>query len=129
MHAPHGSRGYHQIPGGLQNPPRAQRLPERDIELASRRMAAHQSSHDQALTHNLYYPTSFLPGGDGFRLSPHMRRIRPLPEPLQPHRPLREHRADLQLAAHGFDEPRQSAEIRARRSHATNYQLTVEDFR
>jgi hypothetical protein len=59
MHAPCGSRGYHQIPGGLENPARAQGLPERNIELASWRTAAHQSGHDQTLTHYPYYPMSF----------------------------------------------------------------------
>ena len=61
MHAPRGRRRYHQIPSGFENPARAHRLPEGDVELASRRPAPQQSSHDHALAHHPYYPMTFLP--------------------------------------------------------------------
>jgi len=59
MHAPRGSRRYDQIPRGFENPARAQRPPEGDIELASRRPAPHQSSHDHTLAHPCIIPCLF----------------------------------------------------------------------
>jgi hypothetical protein len=59
MHAPCGSRGYHQIPCGLENPARAQGLPEGDIELAAWRSATYQAGHNHTLTHSFHYPMPF----------------------------------------------------------------------
>jgi hypothetical protein len=51
MHAPCGRRRQDQIPSRFDNPARAQRLPEGNIEIASWSVAPHQPSHDYPLAH------------------------------------------------------------------------------
>jgi hypothetical protein len=68
MHALRGGRGNHQIPSGFENPVRTQCLPEGDIELAPRRPAPHQSSHDHALAHRFIIPCPFLHWSESMQL-------------------------------------------------------------
>jgi len=51
MNSSNSGGGHYQVPGGFENPGGAQRLPIGDVEFASRRAAAEQTSHDHTVTH------------------------------------------------------------------------------